>query len=157
MQPSCQLRGDGPSLNTNPWLLSWAEGEERILITMRVGMEGQSRQMLTLKPEVHLSGAQKHSFKQFKLARHLNATETGETSERGLCRFLSSKGCELSRKSNKQDRNNLLGQMLFQLQTEEQPTGVYWGELSAQPTWTMDGTIFMKDVSRSWKKFFFFF
>lgn len=75
MQPSCQLRGDGPSLNTNLWLLSWAEGEERILITVRVGMEGQSRQMLTLKPEVHLSGAQKHSFKQFKLARHLNATD----------------------------------------------------------------------------------
>lgn len=50
---------------------------------------------------------------------------TGETSESGLCRFLPSEGCELSRKSNKQDRNNLLGQMLFQLHTEEQPTGVY--------------------------------
>ena len=34
--------------------------------------------MLTLKPEMHLSDARKHSFKQFKVARHLwNLNATG--------------------------------------------------------------------------------
>lgn len=152
MKPSYQLRGDGPSLNTSPAVeLSWHGGEARGNCTDFVRSVNQDRCCEATGAPVRCLEAQLQAIQSSQAPLEPECHwQTGEAPERGLCRFLLSKGCGLSRKSNKWDRNNLPGQTLFQPQTEKQPAAVYQGKLSALPTWTTDGAIFMKDANRSW-------